>query len=477
MAAPAAIRELVSTFARNRDSYRSDAFNELQLRHQFLNPLFASLGWDVENRQGYAEAYKDVVLEESIKVGGATRAPDYSFRIGGVRKFFVEAKKPAVSVSHDVGTAFQLRRYAWSAKLPLSVLTDFEEFAVYDCRLRPQKDDPASTARTIYLTFDQYDDRWDEIASIFSREAVLKGSFDKYAESNKQKRGTSQVDDAFLGEIDEWRSQLARNLALRNGELSQREINAAVQKTIDRLVFLRICEDRGLEFYGQLQALLNGPTVYGRLCELFRKADDRYNSGLFHFSADKHRHEQPDEWTLSLNLDDQVLKAIIRRLYYPDSPYEFSVISADILGQVYEQFLGKVIRLTEAHQAKIEDKPEVKKAGGVFYTPTYIMDYIVKNTVGKVLEGKTPYEVAARTPTWKPAKGGRPLSVLDPACGSGSFLIGAYQCQHSYNHRSCWPARIPWRHRSHDCASHHESPTRGTCYFLPTVAGGGFSKC
>jgi len=241
MAAPPAIRELVSTFARNRDSYRSDAFNELQLRHQFLNPFFASLGWDVENRQGYAEAYKDVVLEESIKVGGATRAPDYSFRIGGVRKFFVEAKKPAVSVSHDVGPAFQLRRYAWSAKLPLSVLTDFEEFAVYDCRVRPQKDDPASTARTIYLTFDQYDDRWDEIASIFSREAVLKGSFDKYAESNKQKRGTSQVDDAFLGEIDEWRSQLARNLALRNGELSQREIDAAVQKTIDRLVFLRIC--------------------------------------------------------------------------------------------------------------------------------------------------------------------------------------------------------------------------------------------
>ena len=83
MAAPAAIKELVGTFARNRESYHSDAFNEAQLRHQFLNPFFASLGWDVENRQGYAEAYKDVVLEESIKVGGATRAPDYSFRIWG----------------------------------------------------------------------------------------------------------------------------------------------------------------------------------------------------------------------------------------------------------------------------------------------------------------------------------------------------------------------------------------------------------
>src|SRR5205814_24048 len=104
----------------------------------------------------------------------------------------------------------------------------------------------------------------------------------------------------------------------------------------------------------------------------------------------------------------------IRRLYYPDSTYEFSVLPADILGQVYEQFLGKVIRLTEAHQAKVEDKPEVKKAGGVYYTPTYIVDYIVKNTVGKLLENKTPRQAAK-------------LRILDPACGSGSFLIGAYQ--------------------------------------------------
>src|SRR6185312_841940 len=80
----------------------------------------------------------------------------------------------------------------------------------------------------------------------------------------------------------------------------------------------------------------------------------------------------------------------------------------------YEQFLGKVIRLTENHQAKVEDKPEVKKAGGVYYTPTYIVDYIVQNTVGKLLEGKTLKQAAA-------------LKILDPACGSGSFLLGAYE--------------------------------------------------
>jgi len=426
--APNEIIDLVHRFHEQYDSYRSPSYNETQLRREFIDPFFKALGWDVDNEQGYAEAYKDVIHEDSIKIGDSSKAPDYSFRIGGVRKFFVETKKPAVNIGQDVSPAYQLRRYAWSAKLPLSILTDFEEFAVYDCRVRPDNNDKASTARTLYLNYEQYDDRWDDIASVFAREAILKGSFDKYAESTKRKRGAAEVDDAFLKEIEQWRSDLARNVALRNKELSQREINFAVQKTIDRMIFLRICEDRGIERYGQLQSLLGGPKVYARMCELFRKADDRYNSGLFHFTEERDRTEPPDEWTLSLSIDDRVLKEIIRRLYYPESPYEFSVLGADILGQVYEQFLGKVIRLTKGHQAKVEDKPEVKKAGGVYYTPTYIVDYIVEQTVGKLLEGKQPHEVAARTKqTWQPSKRGRPLKVLDPACGSGSFLIGAYQ--------------------------------------------------
>ena len=176
-----------------------------------------------------------------------------------------------------------------------------------------------------------------------------------------------------------------------------------------------------------MQALLTGPAVYPRLCELFQHADDRYNSGLFHFHKEKDGPEEPDNFTLKLNIDDKTIKQIISQLYYPDCPYEFSVLPADTLGQVYEQFLGKVIRLTKGHQAKIEDKPEVKKAGGVYYTPAYIVEYIVQQTVGKMLDGKTPQQVGALTSTWKPAKSRPLLTVLDPACGAGSFLIGAYQ--------------------------------------------------
>jgi len=429
---PKQITELIATFDQHLDAYHAAAYGETEVRVEFINPLFEALGWDVANRSGYADAYKDVIHEDAIKIGGATKAPDYCFRIGGTRKFFLEAKKPATNIKDDPNPAFQLRRYAWSAKLPLSILTDFEEFAVYDCRIKPDQADRASTARILYLTYSDYDRRWDEIAAIFSREAVLRGSFDRYAESSRGKKGTAAVDAAFLKEIETWRESLARNLAIRNPGLTQHELNFAVQRTIDRIIFLRMCEDRGIEPYGQLQGLLNGEHAYERLRYLYGIADDRYNSGLFHFKPEKGRAESPDELAYTLTIDDKVLKEIIRRLYYPESPYEFSVLGADILGNVYEQFLGKVIRLTAGHRAVVEDKPEVKKAGGVYYTPAYIVDYIVTHTVGKLCEGKTPKQIAK-------------LRILDPACGSGSFLIGAYARLLNY-HRDWYVKDHPKRY-------------------------------
>src|SRR5664280_338582 len=258
---PPQVLELIQRFDRNHEAYRSPHYNETQLRREFLDPFFKALGWDIDNEQGHAEAYKDVVHEDAIKVGTATKAPDYCFRVGGTRKFFLEAKKPSVNIKEDVAPAFQLRRYAWSAKLPLSILTDFEEFAVYDCRVKPVKTDRASTARTVYMTFSDYEKKWDDIEGVFSRQAVLKGSFDKYAES-KKRRGTAEVDDAFLKEIEGWRDLLAHNIALRNSDMTRRELNYAVQRTIDRIIFLRICEARGIEDYGTLMALENGPHVY-----------------------------------------------------------------------------------------------------------------------------------------------------------------------------------------------------------------------
>jgi len=400
------ISELVERFARNEGVYKNPKYKEAQLRREFIDPFFSALGWDMDNKQGHAEQYKDIVHEDAIKIKSTTKAPDYSFRIGGVRKFFVEAKKPAIDIKYNIHPSFQLRRYAWSAKLPISILTDFEEFSVYDCRIKPNKNDKASVGRIYYQTFDHYLEDLDFLYNTFSRNAILKGSFDKYTETATKKRGTSEVDQEFLKEIENWRDVLAKNIALRNKELSIYELNRIVQLTIDRIIFLRIAEDRGVEEYRNLFNVANKKNIYKALFAVFVQADEKYNSGIFDFKND----------LISRNilLDDKVLKPILQKLYYPDSPYEFSVLPSDILGNIYEQFLGKTIRLTPSHQAKIEEKPEVRKAGGVYYTPIYIVDYIVKNTVGEKIKGKTPTQISK-------------LTICDPACGSGSFLIQAYQ--------------------------------------------------
>jgi hypothetical protein len=191
----------------------------------------------------------------------------------------------------------------------------------------------------------------------------------------------------------------------------------------------------------------NVTNTYHRLREIFYHADDKYNSGLFDFRTDR--------LTPELKVDDKPLKDIFKTLYYPESPYKFSVLGVDILGHVYEQFLGKVIRLTEGHRAKVEEKPEVRKAGGVYYTPTYIVEYIVKNTVGKIVgaglsarllslpkEQGTHREVPLQhklTP-----KQISKIRILDPACGSGSFLLGAYQYLLDY-HRDWYIAHYTKR--------------------------------
>jgi len=411
--APAKIIELMEKFERDQDIYRSSQYNETELRTEFINPFFEVLGWDVYHKHECRADKREVKEEDAVDVEGKIKSPDYSFRLFDKRKFFVEVKRPSINIESGVYPAYQIRRYAWSADLAISILTDFEEFSVYYCRARPSKDDKSTKSRLLYFRYDQYAEKWPEIVALFSREAVLNGSLDKYVESLPQKRGEKRVDAALLDDISEWREMLAKSIARNNPELDTISLNYAVQAIIDRIIFLRICEDRGIERYMRLKDLLSGDRVYPRLCELFLQADERYNSGIFHFGKEPGR-DNPDTITPGLEIDDTTLKDIIKRLYFPESPYEFSVLPAEILGQIYEQFLGKVIRLDESHNAVVDDKPEVKKAGGVKYTPAYIVEYIVQNTVGPLLKEKTLQEAAA-------------LRVLDPACGSGSFLIVAYQ--------------------------------------------------
>ncbi len=397
------LNKLVTQFKNNIAVYKSTNYDEANTRVDFIDKFFELLDWDVRNDEDKSEAYRDVVREDKVEIDGKQKAPDYSFRIGGVRKFFVEAKKPSVNIKEDVDPSFQVRRYGYTAKLPLSILTDFEEFAIYDTRIKPVQTDKSSVARVFYCNYEDYEKNFDFIYNTFSKKAIEKGSFDKYIVENKNKKGTTEIDKDFLELIDGWRTDLAKNIALRNSAINIHELNYAVQVIIDRLIFLRIAEDRNIETYGMLQVAAGKPEIYKTLTDIFKKADDKYNSNLFKLN----------DLIKNLFVDDKILKSIIKTLYYPDCPYEFSILGIEILGNIYEQFLGKTIRLTEGHQAKVEEKPEVRKAGGVYYTPQYIVTYIVQNTIGEKVKDKTPDEIAK-------------LKIVDPACGSGSFLLGAY---------------------------------------------------
>jgi hypothetical protein len=406
------IERLVERFEDHKLDYKQAGYNETQTRRDFIDPFFKALGWDIDNTTSASEAYRDVIHEDKVRIENKLKSPDYSFRLNGKRCFFVEAKKPSVNVKDDVDPAYQVKRYAWSAKLKLSIVTDFEEFAIYDCSSKPKPTDKASVARIDYFKCTDYINKFDFIWDTFSKVAVQSGGYDKFVNKDK-KKGTTSVDDDFLESLDLWRTALAKDIFKNNSKLSEDHLNHVVQHTIDRIIFLRIAEDRNIEVYGAIQNCLKEKgSAYKALYQLFLNAHDKYNSGLFDFDKDK--------ISQGIIISDKCLSEIIDNLYFPSSPYEFSVIPVEILGSAYEQFLGKTIQIKNG-KINVDEKPEVRKAGGVYYTPQYIVDYIVQNTVGKLIENKTPKEIEK-------------IKVLDPASGSGSFLLGAYDYLLKYHH-------------------------------------------
>ena len=411
----ARVAELARLFNENKTYYLSKEFNEANCRGQFIDVLLECLGWDVKNEKGARPDKREVIPEDRVTIDNRTKHPDYSLCFGGIKKIYVEAKQPSVDLKKDPAPALQVRRYAYTSKMPIAILTDFQEFAVYDTRIKPNSKDTAGTARIGYYTFEEYAEKFEELYNRFSYEAVDLGKFDTYFESAKDKKGTASVDDDILSMIERWRLLLAEDIALHNAEIDEYNLTSSVQKIIDRILFLRICEDKEIEEYdalGKIARSKNG--IYPRLQKLFDAADKKFNSGLF----------AKDDFTDSLSIQDKTLESIVGELYYPKCPYEFSVLPVEILGSIYERFLGKIIRFSRktknGHSVEVVEKPEVQKAGGVYYTPTYIVNYIVENTIGKKIAGRTPEQIAK-------------MRFVDPACGSGSFLIGAYQYLLAYH--------------------------------------------
>ncbi len=440
------VEQKVEDFRKNEKSYLDKSFQETEARNRFIDPLFMALGWEFD-QTGLQRRMWDVHREFSQRDNSSTKKPDYAFRADGRVKFFVEAKAPWVPLT-EKGPVFQAKRYAFSTagKSPVVVLTDFQEFRVFNTLSRPLYDNPLQGLIKDYdLKYTEFPDKWDHLYNTFSKEAVLNGSMERLA--GKISKNTRSLDAEFLADITEYRETLAKNIAIRNRALSVDEINEAVQRILDRLIFIRNLEDRGIEEEGLLTRMIEkkeDEEVYASLIPVFHRLDGAYNGLMFkkHFSE-------------GLEIDGKVVKAIVKNLCWPASPFQFDIIEPEILGRIYEKFLGSKIRLTSEHRAKVEEKPEVRKAGGVYYTPEYIVRYIVENTVGEVV-GTTSPTGPSEDPPVPPRgrlKGGlspdeiKKIRILDPACGSGSFLIGAFDYLVEYHRQWYADHRAEKKHK------------------------------
>ena len=421
------VSELVDDFKANQKIILTPNYSEADVRNDYLNKFFIALGWDVRHEHQKNPYEQEVRVEKPVHVAKAQKRADYTFYLTpNFRdvKFFVEAKKPY----HDLENKdyfFQAIRYGWNANTPIAILTDFEEFIILDCRYKPEiKDILNSKIKSFHYSDYANEEKFKEIYYLFSRVSVLDNSIEKYAESLPKpkgkaakrglfKGGIQSIDESFLEELDEIRTSLAKSFKKNNSNLTSEELTEATQRTIDRLVFIKFLEDKLIEPHHYVSEFGNRRTAWEDFITASITLDAKYNGVVFKKSLIDNKD--------IIEPDDKTFSNICLELSHDNTAYNFDAIPIHILGSIYERFLGKVVNATDK-RVTIEEKPEVRKAGGVYYTPQYIVNYIVDNTIGKLIQGKTPKEISK-------------LRFADIACGSGSFLITVYERILDYHKR------------------------------------------
>lgn len=418
------LKQLVDQFSDNEKYYISKDYLEADVRAEFIDKFFALLNWDMGGAVRPGET-RDVIREK----GKTSGKPDYSFRMNGQTKFFVEAKAPNINIKgKEINQAIN---YAWNhSEVSFSILTNFKEFHLYDVSLKPDEKHPEAS-EIFNIQYEQYLEE-ENLAKLWtlSYDEVKNGSLEKYLKKDPASRKRRiPVDESILADLTVWREMLAKSAKKHDLNLSTGALNEVVQMFLDRLIFIRIAEDRRIVREETLKQCVeeweqgkHRSLRKTKLNPLFKRVNDSLNGRVL----------RPSEALEASEFDDQLIADIIQGLY---GVYDFSVIGVELLGSIYERYLGKTISVT-AKRVKVEDKPEVRKAGGVYYTPKYIVDYIVENTVGKYLAGKGPDELS-----------GNGFRVLDMACGSGSFLLGAYQYLLDY-YLQWYIANKPEKHRN-----------------------------
>lgn len=397
------IKKLIEKYSADRKYYLTNKYNETLLRSDFLDPFFELLGWDIKNNAGKSTNEREVILEEALKANASehSKKPDYTFRLFSERKFFLEAKKPCVAIETNSDTAKQVRRYGFTAKLKISVLSNFEYLVIYDTSVKVDEADSYNKALIKKYHYTEYESKFEEIKKLLGKDAVYSGAFDTEWQTIENKLNQYSIDTLFLHQFNDWRKLLGSEIYKHDPKIKEQELNDIVQSYLNRILFLRVCEDRNLEDYQTLLAFANA-SDFKALIKKFEQADKRYNSGLF-------------DQLLKDKIVENISSAfwtIIKQLYYPESPYSFSVFSSDILGSIYEIFLSEKLTVQNGTVELVKKPENIDR--DIVTTPTFIINDILRNTVLPKCKDKTDKEILK-------------LKFADIACGSGAFLLELFQ--------------------------------------------------
>lgn len=391
------LQDLVNRFIEAKNCGCLEDASEATIR-SWIDEFLSVFGWNVQNtHQVLTERTLDKEERQKLKAIGSTNVrPDYTLVNGKVPLIFVDAKSLDVNIKTSKDVAFQIRSYGWSIGAPFSIVTNFEQLAIYDCSYMPRINDEASYARCFYATVDEFVEKFDILDTFLSRRNVLAGNV-KFV---KQKGNA--LDENFSKMLGEMRIALAKAIVKDNEIESVGVLSYYVQTIINRILFIRVCESRGLEVDGLLNKF-----AQSNFWEEFKSSSygdfyDHYDGPMF----------KKIPSLQSLKIDNKVFESFLANLYYP-SPYCFDVIPLKTLSDIYDLFLGYQL-VVNGLSITDELKAEFKKSNGAITTPELLVNQVIECTIPlEVIDNFTIEQIFE-------------LKIIDIACGSGVFLVGVY---------------------------------------------------
>jgi len=391
------LQNLVDRFLEAKTGGNLNYASEATMR-TWIDELLSVFGWNVQDtKQVLTEHTLNKAEREKLKEIGSTNIrPDYTLVNGKVPLLFIDAKSLEVDIDNSKEVAFQIRSYGWSIGSPYSIVTNFDQLAVYDCSYMPSLYDDARYARRVFLRAEDFVENINLLTVFLSRDNILAGKT-KFVQAEKE-----SLDEKFSAMLGKIRINLAKAIIEKNQIDSVNVLSYYVQTIINRILFIRVCESRGLEKDGLLKTFLRDnfweAFKQSSYCEFY----NHYDGPMFKKNPSLH----------SLVIENDVFESFLKNLYYP-SPYRFDVIPLKTISDIYDLFLGYQL-LVKGSEVSDELKSEFKKSNGAVTTP--------ENLVNQVIESTIPSDDIANLTIDQCFN----LKIVDVACGSGVFLVGAY---------------------------------------------------